>query len=71
MNPNLELIEETSDSEEEELIPFTLKDEEYYQRVVDTWIDLRFYVKEQKLSWLDKPNAFHNFLKLCNCGIPQ
>lgn len=37
----------------------------FYDKIVDTWIDLCFYVQDEKLPWLDKSEAFRNFVKLC------
>lgn len=37
----------------------------FYDEIVDTWIDLRLYVEDEKLPWLDKKDAFVNFASLC------
>lgn len=37
----------------------------FYDEMVEAWIDLRLYVEDEKLPWLDGKNAFANFAKMC------
>lgn len=36
-----------------------------YEKIVEVWINLRLYVQDNYLPWLDAKGAFNNFLILC------
>ena len=61
----LEGEEEEEGQWEEVPVKYDVEKAIFYDEIVDTWIDLRRYVQDEQLPWLDKKNAFANFTKLC------
>ena len=68
MDKNL-IIEEEDNQQEEIPDKSNVDHNSYYDDIVDIWLDLRLYVQDKWLPWLDKREAFSEFLKVCGYHI--
>jgi len=49
---------------EEDSIREDIEKELFYDEITSVWIDLKMYVQDECLPWLDKLQSFTNFLGL-------
>ena len=59
-------IQDTTIAEEEywDVIIRLSKQDLVYDKILNLWTDLRLYVEDEHLHWLDTPGAFVNFLAM-------
>ena len=57
--------EHIASREDEENFSFQDSSDHLFDRAVEAWIDIKNYVEDQRLPWLDKKGANVNFIQLC------